>query len=263
MARYAMFAGRFVSGVCFAVTLLASFTAGAEEPKMPKDQHDLSGVWMNDNTLAENLRREGLKRLDPNAPEPAPREDKDILTAKYKKIYEQRQAAQAKLEVGAESCDWPGMPVILTYPYPLEILHTPGRITFIYEAESQVRRIFLNRDKHLPFDELDPSYNGDSVGHWEGNTLVIDTIGFNDHTLVWGDLPHSEKMHIVERIHYVDADTIHDEVTITDPLAFTEPIKRTIVYSKRPTWRIREYNCMENNRDAPDANGNRTSGVIR
>ena len=250
--------GGFVATALFTIVASAADTAN-----MPKDPHDLSGVWMNDNSLAEQLRREGRKRLDPNAPAPAPRNDADILTDAYRKIYERQQAARAKLEEGAASCDWPGMPIILTYPYPFEILHTPGRITEIFEAESQVRRIFLDRKEHLPPDELDPSYNGDSIGHWEGNTLVVDTIGFNDHTLVWGDLPHSEQMRISERIHYVDADTVHDEITITDPLAFKEPIKRTVVYSKRPTWRIREYNCMENNRDAPDADGNRTSGVIK
>jgi len=155
------------------------------------------------------------------------------------------------------------MPRIMTYPYPLEILHTPGRITMIFEAESQVRRIFLDRTEHLPFDDLDPSYNGNSVGRWEGNTLVVETIGFNDRTELSGSIPHSDQMRIVERIAYIDGDTIKVDMTITDPQAFTDSLQQTIVYSKRPDWRIREYSCMENNRDAPDASGERIGGIVR
>ena len=229
----------------------------------PKDPRDLSGIWMNDNTLDERMKREGRKRmtaaeLAAERPQPTTRP----LTPAYEAIYKEREAARKKLADGAEACSWPGMPGILTYPYPFEVLHTPGRITFVYEAESQVRRIWLNRDKHLPDEDLDPSYNGDSIGRWDGDVLVIDTIGFNDKTTAWG-LPHSEKMHVVERIRWVDEDTIENEVTITDPEAWTAPQTRKVVYSKRPDWRIREYSCMENNRDAPDAKGQRSKGLVR
>jgi len=250
----------FIGFICLS---FCSF-GNTQEAKLPDNPRDLSGVWMNDNTLDERLKREGLKRLDPNEPERTPNSgmNTDILTSEYQKIYQQWQAQRAQWEEGVQPCTWPGMPRILTYPYPLEILHTPGRITFIYEAESQVRRIFLDRDQHLPFDELDPSYNGDSIGRWDDNTLIIDSIGFNTQTEVWGNLPHSEEMKVVEKIYYVDEDTIHNEVTITDPLAFKKPISRTVVYSKRPDWRIREYSCMENNRDAPDTEGKRIEGTV-
>lgn len=230
---------------------------------LPADPRDLSGVWMNDNTLDETLKREGLKRLAPGASEPRPGAGNlPAFTPEYQKKFEEAQARRARLAEGAEYCKWPGMPRIMTYPYPLEILHTPGRITMIFEAESQVRRIFLDRSEHLPDEELDPSYNGDSIGHWEGNVLVVDTIGFNDETTFGRNWPHSEQMRITERIYYVDADTIHDDLTIEDPLALTRPWETTIVYSKRPDWRIREYSCEENNRDAPDASGERSGGLV-
>jgi hypothetical protein len=243
--------------------LLSGLSANALA-QLPDDPRDLSGVWMNDNTLDERLKRLGIPRLDPNAPAP-PRGETDgpaeLLTPEYLAIYEAEQARLANLAVGTQACGWVGMPRIMTYPYPFEILHSPGRITIIYEAESQVRRVYMDRDEHLPFDELDPSYNGDSIGWWEDDTLVIDTVGFNTLTTVGRGLPHSEDMHIVERWVWADADTINVEMTISDPLAFQEPMVQTIQYSKRPTWTIKEYHCLENNRDAPDEAGERSGGL--
>jgi len=227
----------------------------------PTDPRDFSGVWMNDNTLDERLRREGRTRLAPGE-SPGPRRAVPMLTPAYEQVRAERLAARAHLAEGAEPCAWPGMPQIMTYPYPLEILHTPGRITLVFEAESQVRRIFLDRAEHLPFDELDPSYNGDSIGHWDGDVLVVDTVGFHEHTQIPGGYPHSADMRIVERIRYIDGDTIEVAMTITDPAAMVEPFAQTIIYSQRPDWRIREYSCLENNRDAPDASGQRVGGVV-
>lgn len=253
--------------------LALALAAGAAHPVMAQpapaaaaspaafDARNLSGVWMNDNTLDERLKREGRKRLGPNE-EVAPRRDPPPLTPEYKRIYDEQQAALARLEEGAEPCQWQGMPRIMTYPYPLEILHTPGRITVLFEADSQVRRIFLDRSEHLPFDDLDPTYYGDSIGRWEGDTLIVNTIGFNTDTKVGAGWPHSEKMQIEERWRQVRDGVLEVRMTITDPLAFTRPIEQTITYSRRPDWRIREYSCLENNRDAPDASGKRSGGII-
>lgn len=233
---------------------LPSLATGQGKPANPRD---LSGVWMNDNTLDETMKREGRTRMTDAERVERPRNAERPLTPEYEKVFQDFQAERAKLEDGAEPCAWPGMPGIMTYPYPFEIIHSTGRINFLFEAESQVRRVFMDRKEHLPFDELDPSYNGDSIGRWEGDVLVIETIGFNTLATVRG-LPHSEEMKIVERIRWVDADTIEDEITITDPKAFTRPVVNKVVYSKRPDWRIKEYSCNENNRDAPDAKGERS-----
>ena len=253
-------------GIACAATVLLAMAGNAQSAATPlrpsRAPFDLSGVWMNDNTLDERMKREGRMRQTaeelravPAAPEAPP------LTPRYLEIHKRLQAEAQKLAEGAAGCEWPGMPTIMTYPYPFEILSTPGRITFLFEAESQVRRIFLDRRQHLDPDELDPSYNGDSIGRWEGRTLVIDTIGFNTRKPVRG-LPHSEQMRVVERITPVDANTIRNEMTITDPEAFTKPVVLTVQYSRRPDWRIREYSCAENNRDAPDASGQRSGAVI-
>jgi hypothetical protein len=246
------------------VTLTTTPVAMAQttaQKKAPASHPDLSGVWMNDNTLDERMKREGRKRqtAEERTPRPAAAEVPP-LTPHYLELYQQMQAEAAKLGEGVASCEWPGMPTIMTYPYPFEILTTPGRITFLFEVESQVRRIFLDRRQHLPEDELDPGYNGDSIGHWEGRTLVIDTVGFNTRRPV-RNLPHSDKLHIVERLTVVDRNHLKDEMTITDPEAFTRPVVVSAEYSRRPDWRIREYSCEENNRDAPGTNGQRAGAL--
>ena len=228
---------------------------------VPADPRDFSGVWMNDNTYDETLKRLGLNRL-PAGETFRPERPTPVLTPDYARLYAEMQAAKAGLEVGVQACGWPGLMKVMTYPYPLEILHSSGRITMIFEAESQVRRLFLDRDEHLPFDELDPSYNGDSIARWEGDTLVVDTVGLNDLSYLPGDRPHSDQMHVMERFRYIDGDTMEVLMTVTDPLALAEPFEQTIIYSRRPDWRIREYSCMENNRDAPDSNGERAGGII-
>jgi lysophospholipase L1-like esterase len=233
-------------------------SAGAPAAATASGPPDLSGIWMNDNTLDEKLKREGRERAKADEFEPPHMEMP--LTPEYQTIFQQHQQARRALGEGAQSCKWPGMPGMMTYPYPFEILQTAGRITLIFEADSQVRRIFFRR-KHLDPDDLDPSYYGDSIGHWEGAVLVVDTIGFNTDTEVRG-MPHSDQMHITERIRFTKRDAIEDALTIMDPKAFTRPITQKVVYSRRPDWRIREYSCDENNRDAPGTNGQRTSGVV-
>ena len=221
------------------------------------DPHAIAGLWMNENTLDERLKREGRHRLDPGESDGVQRARPPLKPA-YQALYAQLQADAAR---GAASCRWVGLPGIMGYPYPFEILVTPGRITMIFEADSQVRRIWMNRRRHLDADDLDPSYYGDSIGRWEGDTLVIDTIGFNSQTTVSG-APHSEQMHVVERIRRQGQGKLEDRITITDPEAFTAPVTQTFVYGRRPGWRIREYSCNENNRDAPDASGAPSGGVV-
>jgi hypothetical protein len=131
-------------------------------------------------------------------------------------------------------------------PLPLEIVQTPTRVVIIHEGVQALREIYLNRQH--PKD-LDPTYSGDSVGKWEGDTLVLDTIGFNDKT--WLDavgLPHSDAMHVIERIRRTDHDTLVDDVTIDDSKAYTKPFTIQQVYKLKAGWEIQEYVCEENNK---------------
>jgi hypothetical protein len=119
-------------------------------------------------------------------------------------------------------------------------------VVIIHEGVQALREIYLNRQHHK---DLDPTYSGDSVGKWEGDTLVLDTIGFNDKT--WLDavgLPHSDAMHVIERIRRTDHDTLVDDVTIDDSKAYTKPFTVQQVYKLKPGWEIQEYVCEENNK---------------
>jgi hypothetical protein len=155
------------------------------------------------------------------------------------------------------NCLPPGMPGIMTQPYPMEILLTPGKVTIVIEAYTQVRHIYTDGRK-LP-EYPDPGFFGTSIGHWEGKTLVVESVGFNDLVTISG-VPHSDQMKITERFSLLDDDRLQVETTITDPLALTQPYTTTGTYSRHRDWTIAEYVCEENNRNFVDSSGE--EGII-
>ena len=168
---------------------------------------------------------------------------------------EKRRANQAK---GAEdnqtaNCLPPGMPGIMGQPYPMEFLLTPGLVTIVIEAYSQVRHIYTD-GRPLP-DDPDAEFFGTSAGRWENGTLVAETVGFSPQTEIAPGTPHSEKMKIVERFRLTDPDTMAIETTVTDPEALTAPYTTTRTLRRHRAWTIAEYICEENNRNFVDQNG--------
>lgn len=141
----------------------------------------------------------------------------------------------------------------MSQPYPLEFLLTPGKVTIISEAYTQVRHIYTD-GRPLPADP-DPSFYGTSIGHWDGDTLVAESVGFED--VPRGiNFPHSDKMKIVEHFHLTDPDTMTIQTSVEDPEALTMPYdmgSRTL--KRHRNWTIAEYICEENNRNYVDANG--------
>ena len=113
------------------------------------------------------------------------------------------------------------MPGIMGQPYPMEFLITPGKVTIVIEAYTQVRHIYTD-GRPLPEDP-DLKFHGTSVGRWEGDTLVVETVGFSPLTQIERGVPHSDKMKIVERFRLTDPDTMSIQTTITDPEALTAP----------------------------------------
>jgi hypothetical protein len=151
------------------------------------------------------------------------------------------------------NCLPPGLPGIMTQPYPYEFLLTPGQVTIISEAYTEVRHIYTD-GRPLPEDP-DPNFYGTSVGHWDGGTLVVDTVGFAE--VPRGlNFPYSDKLKITERFQLTDPDTMSIETTVTDPLALTMPYSMgTRTLRRHRNWTIAEYICEENNRNGVDENG--------
>jgi len=151
------------------------------------------------------------------------------------------------------NCVPPGMPGIMGQPYPMEFLLTPGKVTIVIEAYTQVRHIYTD-GRPLPADP-DLEFHGTSVGRWEGDTLVVDTVGFSPLTQIERGVPHSGKMRIVERFRLMDPDTMSIETTITDPEALAAPYTFSRKLSRHRNWTITEYICEENNRNFVDEKG--------
>ena len=174
------------------------------------------------------------------------------LTPEYeaKRAAYQAKAAEDSLTA---NCLPPGMPGIMTQPYPMEFLLTPGKVTIVIEAYTQVRHIYTDGRK-LP-EEPDPKFFGTSIGRWEGDTLVVESIGFSPSTQLTGGVPPSDKMKIVERFRLSDPDTMTIETTITDPVVLVAPFTSTGNLRRHREWTIEEYICEENNRNSVDNSG--------
>jgi hypothetical protein len=149
-------------------------------------------------------------------------------------------------------CLPPTGPRLMTTPYPMEILQMPRqkRIVMIYEGGAHIwRNIYMDGRPHPPAGQLTPTWLGHSVGHWEGDTLVIDVVGFNEGSWIdMGGKPHTNKLHIVERYTRTDLYTLHYEATLDDPGAYTAPWKIAFDVTWDPDGEIQEYICQENNR---------------
>lgn len=159
--------------------------------------------------------------------------------AKYKKVL--AQAKQGKIMDPAVYCMPAGMPRLLALPFAVEFIVTPERTSIIWQYDAQVRRIYTDGRDHPPADELLDTWTGDSIGRWEGDTLVVDTIGFREPATIEGAPDQtidrtgaqlSGGMHIVERIRMVDADTLQDDVTITDKKALKKPWRFTRLFKR-------------------------------
>jgi len=139
-------------------------------------------------------------------------------------------------------CDPPGMPRIMGGAF--EIIQIPGRILLYFESDHVHREVWMD-GRELPKDP-DPTWYGYSVGKWDGDTLVVDTIGFNDKTWIdsWGN-PHSEDMHVVERYRRVDHNTLELRMTVIDPKAYTAPlVSSPKTFGLHPKYELVESLCV-------------------
>lgn len=180
------------------------------------------------------------------------------LRAEARKVLEARRSKDDP----QASCLPSGVPRIS--PYPWRIVQTPMHIFFLFEGNiHSYRQIFMDGRRHP--DDLDPTWYGHSIGHFEGKTLVVDTVGFNDR--FWFDFkghPHTERLHIVERYAFQGAgrtEKLVNEITIDDPGAYERPFQVTFTAERAPAgFELMEYICQENNQDVEHLQGPTTVG---
>lgn len=253
--------------VCLSSSLLSQTApqgrvpAKSAVPRTSDGKPDLTGVWQGGSnqrgTWEEANRGLGVggTGLDPAAPanpssseRPASGELAPYQPWAAKKVLEAFN--RRGIDDPTTLCLPPGLPRGNTITlFPIQIVQTPQQVIFLYEYMSVFRVIPLNA-KHR--EDLLPSYTGDSVGRWDGDTLVVDVIGFNDKTWLAGTGTfHTDALHLTERYTRIDKDTINYDVTIEDPNVLTKPWTIHSTMMLREGTRLQEYVCAENNLD-PD-----------
>ena len=145
-----------------------------------------------------------------------------------------------------EHCLPPGVPGITEWPYPFQIVQKPGLVVILYEGDHFFRVIPTDDSTHP--DDLDPTWMGNSVGHWDGDTLVVDVTGFNDKGGL-EDFRHTTALHVIERYRRTAYDRISYQATIEDPNVFAAPWTIAGTLNLHPEWQIQEYVCEDNNKD--------------
>jgi hypothetical protein len=248
MFRHAMRAVAHLGWVACCVLPLAG---NAQEKKsgpilIPPPHQDISGTWWASSADAKVRPVDGGEMP---------------FTAAGLQAYRQNMAALkagSLIDEARTYCVPDGMPRILATPYPFQVFQTPGQVTLVYEMNQAIRLVHM--DKPLPGDEeleLYPYYLGNSYGRWDGDTLVIETAGFNEKTFIDATgVPHSDKMHVVERIRKVNGGRqLENVVTVRDPANFSKPWTARFLYDHRPDIRLQDYVCGEKHRDLSGVKG--------
>jgi hypothetical protein len=215
---------------------------------------DISGVWLINEYVgsARPTEEKIIKTVEGEYPPLQPWSDK---------IYKDRQDADRKGVPFAATdayCLPSGMPqMMISAPYPIQVLQTPGQVTMLFELGHLHRQIFINAEQ--PKDP-DPTYMGHSTGKWRGDTLIVDTIGRNTKTTIdMLGMPHSDKLHLIERLRLVNPNLLADVITVDDPGAYTKQWAMRRTYTRQPKGEYPgEYICLDGQRNTPDANGQAT-----
>ena len=186
---------------------------------------------------------DGSQGRAPNAPQLTPE-----YMAKWEMMRKSRMAGSSEFDNSAK-CLPPGMPAMMSMAYGMEVMQTKDKITFFSELNDALRRVYL--DGRTPTQKAldDPTYAGYSTGHWEGNTLVVDTVALHSKSFIEGFTPHSEAMTVKERIRLTAPDMLEDRITVIDPNALTMPWETVRTYRKAMPGsgrdELREFACPE------------------
>ena len=174
------------------------------------------------------------------------------FTEEGRKHYEENKQLKARgdyddYDIATSRCSNPGVPRLMLTPWRFKIWQRLGVMTFDYEWNHAIRQIDTGgvpRDPD-PMSSLVPTMTGDSVGHWEGKTLVAQTTNLSDRTLIDDLVPHTQDVKITERLRLIDHDTLEDRITIEDPAYFTRPWSGVVTYKRQPAALFAEDICLD------------------
>jgi hypothetical protein len=233
------------SAAVVAALLMFAAPAIAQVPTKGEHNADLSGVWTNQNlpgtadwainTFSKDLPEMtawGKAKFDASKPQRGP-----------------RGVPVAETDDLVYKCYPPGTPRIYIHPFPMEIIQLPGRVLMIFEYDHLVRQIYTDGREHRT--DLPESWMGDSIGHWEGKTLVVESTNFNEKT--WIDriaVPHSSEMKLIERLYLNDKGQLQIDMRIEDAKALAKPWEFSRYYRKTD-WTIEELMCEDNSTYTP------------
>ena len=197
-------------------------------PRTPDGKPDLQGIWVTRNAAAFDVTEVAEGHQIPYLPEAVEREQK----------------TSDRVDPIAH-CSMPGVPRITYMPFPIQIMQRPGYVVFLYEYQHDHRIIQVRQREHLDGIEF---YLGDSIGRWEGETLVIDVTNLSDKT--WLDSArhmHSDQLHVVERYTRASDNMIFYEVTIEDLKTYSKPWKIAMPLHRitEPGFELHEQECVE------------------
>ncbi len=237
--RVSVFAGLVLAALLAASVLSGSAYGAAETP-------DLSGIYWATQYNAK-IQLVGGGDLP--------------LTAAGRAAYDKNIAGLkdgSVTDAARKYCVPDGLPRVLATPYPFEIIQAPpGQITIIYELNHQIRVIRM--DKPLPGEKeliSFPFYNGHSVGHFDDDTLMVESAGFNEKTFVDATgAPHTDEMRTVERIRKISPTRLEIVITVHDPQYYTRDWQARFVYNQRNDVRLEDYLCGEEHRDISSVRG--------
>ncbi|HWK42095.1 MAG TPA: hypothetical protein VNR60_09205 [Croceibacterium sp.] len=203
---------------------------------------DWGGIWF-------------LNRGAPGAAASSP-----ILKGEYRERYETWLAAareaQGVVTRNRSNCSPPGLPRIMQLAqYPYEFIFAPGRVTINQEAWMQTRTIWTDGRTHQ--EDPDPTFMGDSIGHWEGDVLVVETLGILDDLEIEAGVFHSPQFKLTERISLSpdNPDVLVNQMRMEDPEAFAEPFEVQVTYSRNRYGVLYEFQCAENDRNPVGEDG--------
>ena len=209
--------------------------SGMWEPKMPPSAREYAGYsFVSHKDVVPLMTPWGKQQYDATKPSWGPKAVEDST--------DMVNPTTGK-EIG---CFPTGVPRIWVHPFPTKIVQTPGNVYLLHEFNHSVREIYTNKGR-VHDKDLDPLWMGNSLAWWEGDTLVIDSVGFNGET--WIDragLPSSDQLHVIERLTRPEQNKLRVDITVDDPKTYTRPVVGFRELELEPGWPITEMICEDN-----------------